>query len=207
MDERVGKVVEWNDAGGYGFVAPLDDLGRRVFFHVRSYRKDGSRPETGELVKFREGVVNGRVQATAVRRAVAPGNRPNVKPKQGHKATRVPAPLQLVLALGWFGAVAWAALHGRLPEWVLYALFVLCLATFLAYAIDKAAAGSRFRRIAEVELHLLELAGGWPGAVVAQQVFRHKTRKAGYRVAFWTMVWLNVAAMAVWFALRNRGWT
>ena len=37
--ERLGKVSEWNEARGFGFVAPVDDADGtgRVFFHVRDY--------------------------------------------------------------------------------------------------------------------------------------------------------------------------
>ena len=51
-------------------------------------------------------------------------------------------------------------------------------------------------RIPESTLHTLELAGGWPCALLAQRLFRHKTTKASYRVAFWTMVALHVTALA-----------
>jgi len=38
---------------------------------------------------------------------------------------------------------------------------------------------------------LLGLAGGWPGAIVAQQVLRHKSNKVSFRSAFWVTVMLN----------------
>ena len=43
-------------------------------------------------------------------------------------------------------------------------------------------------------LHLLALAGGWPGALLAQQFLRHKSAKASFRTVFWATVVLNVAA-------------
>ncbi|WP_153605141.1 DUF1294 domain-containing protein, partial [Pseudomonas aeruginosa] len=42
-----------------------------------------------------------------------------------------------------------------------------------------------------VRLHLFELLGGWPGALVAQQVFRHKTRKLSFQLVFWGIVLLH----------------
>ena len=49
------------------------------------------------------------------------------------------------------------------------------------------------RRLAypEVRLHLFELLGGWPGALVAQQAFRHKTRKLSFQLVFWGIVLLH----------------
>ena len=46
-------------------------------------------------------------------------------------------------------------------------------------------------RTPESTLHLLELLGGWPGGLVAQQVFRHKTRKFSYQLTFWCIVGLH----------------
>ncbi|HPW85528.1 MAG TPA: DUF1294 domain-containing protein [Rhodoferax sp.] len=65
--------------------------------------------------------------------------------------------------------------------------------TFLVYAIDKSAARQRTWRTPERTLHLLALAGGWPGALLAQQLLRHKTAKLPFRITFWITVVLNVA--------------
>jgi uncharacterized membrane protein YsdA (DUF1294 family) len=40
----------------------------------------------------------------------------------------------------------------------------------------------------ESNLHLLALAGGWPGALFAQQFLRHKSAKAEFRGTFWVTV-------------------
>lgn len=68
---------------------------------------------------------------------------------------------------------------------------------FAAYGIDKTAAIGEVRRIPEAFLHLLGFAGGWPGALVAQRVFRHKSRKVSFQVTFWIVAALNSAA-ALW---------
>lgn len=68
---------------------------------------------------------------------------------------------------------------------------------FVAYGIDKAAAIGGVRRIPEACLHLLGLIGGWPGALVAQRVFRHKSGKVSFQVAFWIVAALNCLA-ALW---------
>jgi uncharacterized membrane protein YsdA (DUF1294 family) len=69
--------------------------------------------------------------------------------------------------------------------------------TFVVYGIDKAAAAGGARRVPEAVLHLLGLACGWPGALVARRVFRHKTRKASFLATFWTVAGINCAA-ALW---------
>jgi len=82
---------------------------------------------------------------------------------------------------------------------LLGAYVVLSAALFALYGWDKAAARRGGRRTPELTLHLLSVAGGWPGAVMAQQVFRHKTKKQPFRVIFWCTVVVNCAALAwVW---------
>lgn len=78
-----------------------------------------------------------------------------------------------------------------------YLLLVAAASTaaVVAYAVDKRRAGTDARRIPERTLHLLALAGGWPGAIYAQQRFRHKTQKVRFRVVFWCTVALHVAAV------------
>jgi len=71
------------------------------------------------------------------------------------------------------------------------------LVAFILYSIDKNAAQKGKWRIAEAHLHLIALAGGWPGAMVAQQKLRHKTKKQEFRFIFWITVILNCTA-TVW---------
>ena len=47
--------------------------------------------------------------------------------------------------------------------------------------------------------------GGWPGALVAQQLFRHKTRKRSFRRAFWITVVVNVLVLAAFIGLLQAG--
>jgi uncharacterized membrane protein YsdA (DUF1294 family) len=82
-----------------------------------------------------------------------------------------------------------------LPLWI-YPYIALSVVTFVAYGLDKRRAASGGRRIPEIALHLLELCCGWPGALIAQQVFRHKRRKTRYLVVFWLIVALHLAAGA-----------
>jgi uncharacterized membrane protein YsdA (DUF1294 family) len=81
---------------------------------------------------------------------------------------------------------------------ILVTYVLASVAAFVAYAIDKSAAQRGAWRTSERTLHLLALMGGWPGALIAQRVFRHKSRKPSFRVAFWTTVALNCAALT-WF--------
>lgn len=68
--------------------------------------------------------------------------------------------------------------------------------TFLVYLVDKSAARNRRWRIPEKTLHVLGLAGGWPGALIAQQMLRHKTSKPSFQMIFWVTVVVNCSALA-----------
>ena len=110
-----------------------------------------------------------------------------------------------LLILGWVGLLAWGLWAGRLPWWVLGAAIGVNLLTFLVYAMDKSAAQNSQWRTNESHLHLLSLAGGWPGAWFAQQWLRHKSRKAEFRAVYWATVVLHCAAVVAWLGGWLRG--
>ncbi len=70
------------------------------------------------------------------------------------------------------------------------------LIAFLVYWFDKRAAQANRRRVPEKTLHVCGLLAGWPGALLAQQVLRHKNCKKSFQVVFWLTVVINVAALA-----------
>ncbi len=203
MSPLLGKVCEWNDERGFGFVQPLDG-GARHFFHIRDYVHDGRRPEPGELVRFvPKRDAQSRPQAGQVRRAVAParGRRAPEKPRASSQPVARLLAAMLPLAFLALVVIGWQL--GRLNDIALFALAGLQLATWLFYMLDKHAAQQGAWRIAENTLHLLELAGGWPSALIAQQVLRHKNRKSGYQMVFWPCAALNIGALGWWiFHLR-----
>ncbi len=68
-----------------------------------------------------------------------------------------------------------------------------------AYWKDKSAAKQGQRRIRESTLLMLGLLGGWLGAVLAQQMLRHKTRNVAFQAIFWMTVILNAGALIIAF--------
>src|SRR5882724_8046941 len=73
---------------------------------------------------------------------------------------------------------------------------VMSCVCFVAYGLDKRRAILGGRRVPERTLHLLALLGGWPGALLGQRQFRHKTKKVPFRVVFWCVVVLHVSLVA-----------
>jgi uncharacterized membrane protein YsdA (DUF1294 family) len=79
---------------------------------------------------------------------------------------------------------------------------VMSLVCFIAYGLDKRQAANGGHRVSERTLHLLAFLGGWPGALIGQRQFRHKTQKVTFRIVFWLVVVLHVAIVgAVAYAL------
>lgn len=83
------------------------------------------------------------------------------------------------------------------PFWLAY-LAGVNVVTFFAYLYDKAAAGRSAWRVPERGLHILAFAGGSPAAVVGQAAFRHKTAKRSFRIWFWGIVIVQIAAIIIW---------
>lgn len=80
--------------------------------------------------------------------------------------------------------------------WILPFIAALSLITFGVYYLDKRAALRGARRTPETTLHVLSILGGWPGALLAQRIIRHKSGKAGFQLMFWMTVIVNVPVFA-----------
>ena len=102
------------------------------------------------------------------------------------------------IATLFLAVICGLVVRGMLPLGILVLYLAASLAAAVAYGVDKSAAQSRRWRTRESTLHVLALMGGWPGALVAQRVFRHKSQKVSFRVAFLGTVALNCAAL-LWF--------
>jgi uncharacterized membrane protein YsdA (DUF1294 family) len=78
---------------------------------------------------------------------------------------------------------------------------LMSVLALVLYGRDKAAAGSGRWRTPESTLHVVALFGGWPGALLAQRIYRHKTRKQPFRTVFWYTVAANCALFAWLFVV------
>lgn len=86
-----------------------------------------------------------------------------------------------------------AALLWQVPHGVAVGYLVMSLLCFATYAWDKSAARAGRWRTRESTLLMLGLLCGWPGALLAQQLLRHKSAKVSFLWMFWVTVALNVA--------------
>lgn len=100
-----------------------------------------------------------------------------------------------VVVAAFFAFLAALSALGHAPAQLLAAYAMLSVITIALYGIDKVAAGKGRRRTPEATLLFAGLIGGWPGALVAQQAFRHKTRKQPFQAIFWCGVVANCAVL------------
>jgi len=68
---------------------------------------------------------------------------------------------------------------------------------FMMYALDKFLAKRSWLRVPESLLHLLAFGGATPAAIVAQQLFWHKTTKRSFQVMFWLIALVQVTLLYV----------
>ncbi|MCE2595764.1 DUF1294 domain-containing protein [Motilimonas cestriensis] len=104
--------------------------------------------------------------------------------------------LRLWLVAIFFSGLLLATGVLTLPIWFTAVYGLMSVLTFALYGKDKLAARKKRWRVKERTLHLFALFGGWPGAMLAQQKFRHKTQKQPFRVIYWLTIVANCAVLA-----------
>jgi len=179
-----GTVKTWKDREGYGFIQPAGG-GEDVFFHARTVL-GRRRPRMGDRARFRTKKEKGKTVAFDVHIS-------------GLAAITW---VTIFLVLAGIAAVVIAFMDAATVPWPVLAYTVMSLITFVFYAVDKSRARRNKWRISEITLHGLEAAGGWPGAVLAQQFFRHKRQKGSYLVVFWFIVMAHIGFWVWWFLGR-----
>ena len=181
-----GVVTNWHDERGFGFIVP-DDGGQDLFLHMKAFQGGEQRPHDGMAVTY-EPFLNREGQLRALH-VVAVGDKWSHTPAAQRVGAQVIGYLAvacflviMILEVGFWGMPAWVfAIYGGVS-----------LVSFALYWQDKRAAIAGTWRVPEEQLHLLGLVGGWPGGIIAQNLFRHKTKKERFARYFWFTVALNV---------------
>ena len=189
-----GKITHWNKEKAYGFITPSSGA-KQVFVHIRAFKNRHLPPELNQVVLYSLSTdKQGRPCAVKVTRAI---DIPSRDPKP---ITRL---FLISFAIGFTLVVGWSIPAYNMPIQILYLYLAASMFTYLVYAKDKWAARRRRWRTKESTLHTLALIGGWPGALIAQQTMRHKSRKNAFQFAFWTTVVVNCAAFGWLFTTEG----
>lgn len=189
-----GWVVDWKDDRGFGFIEP-DSGGERAFFHISGVARGAPRPSVGDTVSFEFGrSPDGKVRAVRIR----PAGLAAVSNVLTSKRVGLSVAALLVFPLLW-----WLVTLGRFPHLLFWGAVGMSSVTFIMYGLDKLAAKRDAQRTPENILQFWALLGGWPGALLGQQIFRHKSSKRSFQIAFWFMVVLNCSLLG--FVLSPRG--
>ena len=183
-----GRITKWKDDQGFGFITP-NGGGAPVFVHIKTFSDRDRRPVGNEFVTY-ELTADEQRRPRAAKVAFVGERRAEPPVDRGW------VPFAFLTA--FLVALAGAVLVGKLPLAVLGVYSAASVVAFLAYAFDKSAAEKGQWRTQEGTLHLFSLVGGWPGALLAQKAFRHKSRKREFQTAFWATVVLNCGALLVY---------
>jgi uncharacterized membrane protein YsdA (DUF1294 family)/cold shock CspA family protein len=171
---KSARIIEWNMEKGYGF---LDNDGSRLFLHIRDFLERDRFPRIGDAVQYAVGY-DREGRACAVEAAFE------------EKMVSREGGFGFGLVFGFLLLLPIAAVLRWAPD-LRYAvgyIFGISAITWFAYRHDKNRAQSGGWRIPEIQLHFLELLGGWAAAFLAQHYIRHKTKKSSYKFTFWLII-------------------
>ncbi len=180
-----GVIKSWNDERGFGFIKPTQG-GQEIFVHIKAFSRGAGRPQVSQCVLFE---VELDPQGKRARNVELIQFGRNSQDQQG-TGTLIAIPAFVIVYVV-------ASLLWEPPLWFALIYLLASVITFLAYANDKSCAQRGVWRTSESTLHMLSLAGGWPGALLAQHLLRHKSAKAEFRSVFWVTVVMNVAAFII----------
>jgi uncharacterized membrane protein YsdA (DUF1294 family)/cold shock CspA family protein len=183
-----GRLADWKDDRGFGFIEPKSG-GDRVFFHISAMVRGARRPSTGDVVSYEIATT-----ADGKTRAVNVGRTGLAAVSNVLMTKRV---FLSVVALLVFPVLWWFVKQGKFPALLFWALTGMSSVAFILYGLDKWAAKRKAQRTPESTLQFCALLGGWPGALLAQQVFRHKSSKRSFQITFWFTVVLNCGVLGL----------
>lgn len=173
MEKEKGTLIRWNNDKGYGFIRSHKE-NKDIFLHVKSLPHYQRRPKIDDVITYEV----------------------DVDEKQQYYARSAK-----IKGLAWsqftilffsstllFGIYVYLVFSQRISFHPLSIYAAMSILTIWAYSRDKSASQIKAWRISERRLHLYEMLGGWPGALLAQLYYRHKSRKISYQVFFWLIV-------------------
>ncbi|MGD8172711.1 DUF1294 domain-containing protein [Vibrio sp. TRT 21S02] len=177
-----GKITEWNDERGFGFIT-ASDSNLKAFVHASAFKNTHCRPQRNDKVRFDiEQDEEGRVNAVNASMVGLAG-----------------MPSKLIFAAIFLLCVTATVLLDKNNMWLAGAYWLMSIVTYILFALDKKAAKKGEWRTTEKRLLVSSFLCGWPGALFAQHITRHKTQKQPFKALLWIGIILNVTIYALLF--------
>jgi uncharacterized membrane protein YsdA (DUF1294 family)/cold shock CspA family protein len=184
-----GTLKDWHDDKGFGFISPYAG-GADVFAHISAFQNRSRRPKPGDVVIYHpEKSEDGKLRAVSVSY-----NGEKIGEKSHQKSERG-LWVAILVSLAFLIAILVLGFMGSIPGEIVGLYLTASIIVFFMYWGDKSAARKGRWRIRERSLLLCGLIGGWPGALIAQQLFRHKSSKTEFQISFWGSVVINCAGL------------
>lgn len=196
-----GIIKSWKSDKGFGFIQP-NTGGKDIFIHIRDLKHKDYQPQEGDSVSFKivadkDGKIrayDAAIQGVPISRQ-HPRNKPTRNTSQQRRVLDTGIGVLFVYfiaALPFLFSVLMIIQRMDFLPFFIYAL--MSFLTFFVYAIDKTKAHKNLWRIPEQTMHLFELLGGWPGALITQRTIRHKNKKTSFQIIFWIIVITHLVA-------------
>lgn len=218
-----GKVVNWNDNKGFGFVEP-NGGGERTFVHIKAFKPLSRRPINDDVIIYElvydnnnrykaenikfstavscnssnapsKSIISKRTSKNSNKKRTSVSKNTNPKSQSG-------IDFSFVFFIVFWCSLGVSVLLGKIPSIIIGLYILLSTITFITYWIDKSAAKNNRWRISENTLHLLSFLGGWPGAYLAQNILRHKSIKKQFKQVYWLTVMLNIGGL-IWLYIEK----
>ena len=210
MTREKGKIIKWNDEKGFGFILPFHS-NENIFVHIKSFTDTTTRPAENQNVTYtifegddrkKSAIKVSRATDNPVRNSRHKNRTKNInsdyismrqKNLQSTTKSTYDFPiLYTIMIISFMLFLFYWFREGVLPIVVIFIYITMGIITYFVYAQDKKSAISNERRTSEQFLLSLSLFGGWMGALIAQQKFRHKTKKTSFQKSFWATVIFNI---------------
>lgn len=189
-----GKVIKWKDEKGFGFIQPTNGK-PEIFFHKNCLLNQLRRPDVGDEVSFK--IVTNQEGKDRAERVLFQGER------DPRKTDRIFDFFYLSISFLFLFGIGTLIFFKKIDPLILIFYCLLSLITFLLYRNDKIKAQNDQWRTPENKLHFCSLIGGWPGALVAQRIFHHKSRKESFQGIYRITVILNILGVSFYCLLGN----
>jgi uncharacterized membrane protein YsdA (DUF1294 family)/cold shock CspA family protein len=181
-----GKIVQWKGDKGFGFIE-VNNGNSEVFFHQNCLLYQVKKPNVGDEVSFE--IATNQEGKRRAERILFRGER---DPRRIDRTVDIVCLAVSSLFLTGIGALVY---YKKLDPIVLICYWTISAVALFLYWHDKVKSKNDQRRIPENKLHFYSLIGGWPGALIAQRIFHHKSRKKSFLLKYWLTVSLNISLL------------